>query len=337
MTAAARTEVLRALTSAQRVVVVAHVNPDPDALGSSIALASALAEHRGIPAFVTFDADPFVVPRSLAWLPGMADYVVDPGTAWSVAPDAVVAVDCAAPDRLGSLLVRAQAAPTFAVIDHHRSNPGFGDICLVDVAAPAAGEIVAGLLDELGWTWSPTTAAALYAAIASDTGSFRFPATTATTHRLAARLHEAGVDHAEVSRRLFSSRPLPVVQLAGQMVADARHFPEAAAGNGVIAAVLSKEERHAAGVGYDDVESLVGDLAGIDGIDVAVLVKEDDAGVWRVSARSKGAVDLGALAVRRGGGGHIGAAGYSGTGQPEDILADFIDGLAEVSLADGAR
>lgn len=335
MTSPPRSQLLGALSSAQRAVVVAHLNPDPDALGSAVGLASALAEHRGIDVAVTFDADPFVVPRGLAWLPGVAEYVVDPLTARAGEPDLVVAVDCADADRLGSLLEFAEQSPTFAVVDHHRSNPGFGDICLVDATAPAAGEIVAELLDDLGWTWSLTTATALYAAISSDTGSFRFPATTAATHRLAARLLEAGVDHADVARHLFAARPLPVVQLAGQLVSNARYLPDAASGAGMIAAVLSKHERESVGVGYDEVESLVGDLAAVDGVDVAVLVKQDDTGAWRVSARSKGAVDLGALASRRGGGGHVGAAGYTGAGSPDDIVADFRVGLDDFVRVDG--
>lgn len=321
-----------ALRGSRSVLLVGHVNPDPDALGSSLALGLALRDAGWDGVEVSFDADPFVVPRACVWLPGVDELVVPPDEVMP-SPDCVVALDCAAVDRLGGLLPVANRAPVFAVLDHHRSNPGFGGINVVDPEAAATGELVAELIADLGIPWSRDIATNLYAAISSDTGSFRFPATTAATHELAARLLATGIDHARLAVMLFSNRPLVVARLAGRVVSEAEYFPDAAGGAGLLVGRVSRGDRAADAIAFDEVESVVGDLAAVGAVDVAVLLKEDDHGLWRVSARSKGAVDLGAFATRRGGGGHTGAAGYSGVGDADAITADLLAGVAEFLVA----
>jgi len=315
-----------ALDRADSVVVVGHVNPDPDALGSALALALGLRGAGCAQVQVSFDAEPFAVPRALRWLPGASDLIVAPEQVLAQ-PDCLVAVDCAAPDRLGRLLEVAGRAGVFAVLDHHRSNPGFGDIEVVASDAPATGVLVARLLDDLGCPRTPDIATNLYAAISSDTGSFRFPATTAQTHGLAAELHRSGIDHSAIATELFASRPIAVARLAGQMMVDAQYEETALHGAGLLIGIVSRADRADLGVSFDEVESLVTDLAAIGDADTAVLLKEDDDGGWRVSARSKGAVDLGAFAASRGGGGHTQAAGYAAAGDAEVISADLLHGL----------
>lgn len=317
-----------ALRGSRSVLLVGHVNPDPDALGSALALGLALRGSGWDHVEVTFDANPFEVPRTCAWLPGVDDLVVAPSMTM-LSPACVVALDCAAPDRLGGLLDVAAHAPVFAVLDHHRSNPGFGDISVVDPDAAATGELVASLLADLGIPWTPDIATNLYAAISSDTGSFRFPATTAAIHQLAARLHDGGIDHAQIAGQLFANRPLAVARLAGRIVSESRHFPDASACAGALIGRVSQADRAADAVAFEEVESLVADLAAVGEVDTAVLLKEDDHGRWRVSARSKGAVDLGAFAASRGGGGHTGAAGYTGVGDADAISADLLAGMPD--------
>jgi bifunctional oligoribonuclease and PAP phosphatase NrnA len=321
-----RAALVAAIERAQRFLLVAHVNPDPDALGSALALGLAL-RGAGRDVTISFDAEPFAVPRALAWLPG-ADSVVGPAEAPDDA-DLVISLDCAAPDRLGRLLTLARSAPQFAVIDHHRSNPGFGGLNLVDAEAPATGQIVAELLAELGWPWDRDIATNLYAAISSDTGSFRYGSTTAATHQWAAALHQAGVDHADVARRLFSDRPLPVVRLAAEVLSAAVYEPSAAGGSGALIGVVSAADRARHDVPYDEVESLISDLAATGGVDVAAIVKEDAGGTWKVSTRSKGAIDLGRLASDFGGGGHLQAAGYTASGtESDEVVAALREALS---------
>lgn len=333
--AAAWDALVAALAAARRVLLVAHVNPDADALGSCLALAAGLRE-RGTDVLVSFDAEPFAVPRSLAWLPG-ADSVAptDEALEWAAAADVVAALDCAAPDRLGRLGEAAASAPVFAVLDHHRSNDGFAPISVVDADSPATGVLVAELLARLDVPVTGDVAVNLYAAIASDTGSFRFSSTTADTHELAAALHRAGIPHAEVSRQLFAARPLGVARLAAAAVAGAQHLPEAAGGRGALVATVSAEDRAAHGCTYDDVESVIADLASVGDVEVAAIIKQDDAGRWKVSLRSKGAMDVGRLCADLGGGGHTQAAGYTADGAPADVLADLLAALSQPAYAAG--
>lgn len=301
------------VAAARRPLLVAHVNPDPDALGSALALADALDRH-GADVQVSFDADPFAVPTALAWLPGVDEFVVPPSQA-SGDHDLVLALDCAAADRLGGLLDVAESAAAFAVLDHHASNPGFAPLSMVDPAASSTGELVARLLDRLGWQASMPAATALYAAIASDTGGFRFPATSAQTHLLAARLHDLGIDHADVGRRLFANRSLTLVQLSARVVSAADFDPTVAGGAGLLVGVLGADDRADSGLDYDDIEPVITDLAAVADADVAAFVKQDDHGAWRVSLRSKRLVDVGAVATALGGGGHAGAGGYTAVDQ----------------------
>ena len=301
-------EVVAAVSGAQRVLIVAHVNPDADALGSALALRSALSAP-GREVQVSVGQPGFTVPRALAWLPG-AEQVRAPEDL-PEGEDVVVAVDCASADRLGTLLPRAQAAPVFVVIDHHRSNEGFADINVIEPAAPATGALIAELLDYADWPWREGVAENIYAAVSSDTGSFRFDATSAATHRLAADLHERGVDHAAIARQLFSSRPLAVARLSAQVLVEATYDANAAGGAGVIIGVVDADMRRHHAVTYDDVESVVSDLAAVGEADTAAVVKQSDEGTWKVSLRSKGRVDVGRVASALGGGGHRQAAGYT--------------------------
>ncbi|WP_324273858.1 DHH family phosphoesterase [Blastococcus brunescens] len=185
------------------VVLSGHVQPDADALGSTLALAEGL-RRRGARVLVTFP-DPFTLPASLGWLPGAEGLV--PSSAVPSSPDVFVSLDAASPGRLGELAVLLDAAGTSVVVDHHASNPGFGDVRLIDGGAPATVTLVAGLLDELGVPLDAQLATLLYAGLAADTGSFRFGNTRPETHELAARLLATGIDHSDISRRLFDTAP----------------------------------------------------------------------------------------------------------------------------------
>jgi phosphoesterase RecJ-like protein len=149
------------------IVLSGHVQPDADALGSTLALAEGL-RRRGARVLTTFP-DPFTLPASLGWLPGAEGLV--PSSAVPSSPDVFVSLDAASPGRLGELAVLLDAAGTSVVVDHHASNPGFGDVRLIDGAAPATVTLVAELLDDLGVTVDAQLATCLYAGLAADTGS----------------------------------------------------------------------------------------------------------------------------------------------------------------------
>src|SRR3954468_4230239 len=166
------------------IVLSGHVQPDADALGSMLALAEAL-RRRGARVLATFP-EPFQLPASLGWLPGAEGLV--PSSAVPRSPDVFVSLDAASPGRLGELAALLASAGTSVVVDHHASNPGFGDVQLVDGGAPATVTLVADLLDDLGVTLDEHLVTCLYAGRSADTGSSRFGNTRPDPHQLAARL-----------------------------------------------------------------------------------------------------------------------------------------------------
>ncbi len=287
------------------VVLSGHVQPDADALGSTLALAEGL-RRRGARVLTTFP-DPFDLPRSLAWLPG-ADGMV-PSSAVPSSPDVFVSLDAASPGRLGELARLLDRAGTSVVVDHHASNPGFGDVRVVDGSAPATVTLVAGLLDELGVTLDGRLATLLYAGLAADTGSFRFGSTRPETHELAARLLATGIDHADISRRLFDTAPFGWLGLLSVVTGRAVLEPEV--GGGLVWTWSSTAEAAEHGLPAEQLEALVDVVRATREADVACVLKGQDDGSWTVSMRSRGSTDLAAVAMALGGGGHTLAAGYS--------------------------
>ncbi|MFD2093646.1 DHH family phosphoesterase [Blastococcus deserti] len=287
------------------VVLSGHVQPDADALGSTLALAEGL-RRRGARVLVTFP-DPFTLPASLGWLPGAEGLV--PSSAVPASPDVFVSLDAASPARLGELAVLLDTAGTSVVVDHHASNPGFGDVRLVDGAAPATVSLVAGLLDELGVTLDSRLATCLYAGLAADTGSFRFGNTRPDTHELAARLLATGIDHAAISRRLFDTAPFGWLGLLSVVTGRAVLEPEV--GAGLVWTWSSAAEAAEHGLPAEQLEALVDVVRSAQEADVACVLKGQDDGSWSVSLRSRGATDVARVAIALGGGGHVLAAGYS--------------------------
>ncbi|MCU1619737.1 MAG: Phosphoesterase [Modestobacter sp.] len=287
------------------VVLSGHVQPDADALGSTLALADGL-RRRGARVVATFP-EPFTLPTSLGWLPG-ADQLVPPDSV-PAEVDVFVSLDAASTGRLGSLAALLETAGQSVVVDHHASNPGFGDVRLVDPQAAATVVLVAGLLDGLGVELDQTLATCLYAGLAADTGSFRFGNTTPGTHELAARLLRTGIDHAAISQRLFDTAPFGWLGLLSAVTGRAVLEPDI--GAGVVWTWSTAGEAREHGLAPDQLEALVDVVRATAEADVACVLKGQDDGSWVVSMRSRGATDLSRVAMALGGGGHRAAAGYS--------------------------
>jgi bifunctional oligoribonuclease and PAP phosphatase NrnA len=297
------------------VVLSGHVQPDADAIGSTLALAEAL-RRRGARVLPTFP-DPFVLPASLGWLPG-ADALV-PSAGVPSSPDVFVSLDAASPGRLGELAALLEDARTSVVIDHHATNPGFGDLTLIDPAAPATVTLVADVIDDLGVTVDQQLATCLYAGLAADTGSFRFGSTRPETHALAARLLATGIDHAAISQRLFDTAPFGWLGLLSVVTGRAALEPEV--GAGLVWTWSSTAEAAEHGLPADQLEALVDVVRATREADVACVLKGQDDGSWSVSLRSRGATDVARVAVALGGGGHRAAAGYTSRDDREATIA----------------
>jgi phosphoesterase RecJ-like protein len=314
---AAALTALRDLPADPSILLVCHVNPDGDALGSMLGCGLGLVAY-GLPVRATFP-EPFDLAPPFDQLPGL-ELLVHPAEA-PAAPDLLVSFDAASVNRLGEIADRTDTAGATIVIDHHASNTRFGKIHLVDPGAAATSVVAVQLLDRLGVPLDERIAECLYVALSTDTGSFKFDLTTPAVHELAARLIATGLRPAEISRRLFDSRPFGAMKLHGDVLARAVLEPEAAGGLGLVwsYATLADLARH--GQQRHVLEGLIDAVRVAEEADVACVLKQVDATEWTVSMRSKGAVDIGAVAVALGGGGHRLAAGFTAYGSVEEVLA----------------
>ena len=317
------------IKSSSAVLCVAHVSPDGDALGSAVAAALSMRQE-GSEAYVSFDADPFTLPGSLAWLPGQELLRAPADVPASV--DMVVSFDASDLARLGRLGEFAQGVEHFGAVDHHRSYTGFASISVVDVTAPATAVLAMELTDRLDAELTRDIATCIYAGLTTDTGSFRFTGTTAKTHYLAARRHECGIAHDEIARAVFDTASFEAVKLLGIAIDRAVLLTDAVGGNGLVWTALTRSDREALGLPLDAAEPIIDTLRTTAEAEVAVVLKEGDDGVWRASTRSKGLVDLGEVCSSLGGGGHRFAAGFSSTLRPEQII-DEIRIAIDASLA----
>lgn len=310
------------IRDSETVNLLAHVNPDADSLGSALAIAMAL-ESLGVSVRVSFPDQPFVVPSTLGFLPRQ-DLLVAPE---DLPPaDVMMAVDASSADRIGRLADVAREHGTFIAIDHHASFDHFADINYCDPRQPATGVVALALIQELGVPLTQDMAACLYAAISSDTGSFRYPATTPDTMRAAAGLMETGIDFSQISKMLFDTKSLEFLKLQAEVMSklQVQQFE----GMTIVVAHVSAEQRRRHGVHFTEIEPLIDLVRTVEGADVAVALKEDDRGHWRVSARSMGPVDVGRACTSLGGGGHRGAAGFTGSESAEQTLDELLAALA---------
>jgi phosphoesterase RecJ-like protein len=236
--------------------------------------------------------------------------------------DLVVTVDVPSVKRLGELGDLADLAVgdrELLVIDHHATNEEFGTANFVDVSADSTTMMVAEVLDRWGKRIDPDVAHCIYAGLTTDTGSFRWASARAL--RLAARLVEAGVDNAAISRTLMDNHPFGWLPLLSRVLGTARLLPDAVDGRGLVYAVV--DHRDWVTSRPEEVESIVDIVRTTQQAEVAAVFKEVSPAHWSVSMRAKADVDLAAVASTFGGGGHRLAAGYSTTGSIDDAVASL--------------
>ncbi len=300
------------LMTAKKFLLTAHVNPDGDAIGSTLALA-ALLRAKGKDATVMIDDK---LPKNLSFLPGY-DKIVRPEEGKKADAELLVILDTSL-DRIGEVGKAAAGLPVLN-LDHHISNDEKADFLYNDNRA-AAAEIVFELVERLGGEFTPEIATPLYTGIATDTGFFKFSNTRPETMRAAARLLEAGVRPEQVSEAL-EEKPESVVR--GQ--AAALQTMELSYNGRVAGLYLDKE----LATSLDTTEGFIDFVRVIEGVEIAVLIKCMDENFCRVSVRSKG-LDVSKVAMKFGGGGHIRAAGFSVKKPLTEAKKDVLDALGAV-------
>ncbi|MBQ7901486.1 MAG: bifunctional oligoribonuclease/PAP phosphatase NrnA [Clostridia bacterium] len=280
-------------------VIIPHRNPDGDCLGSAVALAYGL---RGIgkAAYVSLPNEPGERLLFL-WNDELA-------TPTDFCCDVCIAVDVAAEYMMAQLKTEIfDKAPDTICLDHHGTNTGIADMNYIDANAAAAGEIVYALLVRLGCNIDIKTASALYAAIASDTGSFRYSNTTGNTHRIAAQLVECGIDSAKIMQILFETKKRSQLEAMAGIISNMEfYFDGKVCVTYADQALLDKY-----GVTFDGIDEYVSVPRTIEGVEVGIFLKCYGADETKVSLRSNDYVNVSEIAASLGGGGHIRAAGVT--------------------------
>ena len=303
--------------------IFSHVDPDGDAIGSSLGLAWALRDMgRGV---VVVNESP--VPLTLRFLPG-ADTIRRP--AEIQAPfDTAIVMDCSSLERLGpnaSKLVAPNAV--VACVDHHVGNAGFGNPRLVVPEASSTAELVHDLLDACALPLTPEIAQCLYTGLASDTGAFRFQNTTPKALRLAARLVDHGAKPSLVSDWLYAKKSAGSLRILGLALASL----ESRVNGQLSALTISRAMFERAEAAPEDADGIVQYAKSLNGARVGVLIQETGPGEVRLSLRSDGTVDMNEFAGRFGGGGHRVAAGAKVSGDLNAVKERVLGELERVLM-----
>ncbi len=317
-------DLLAAIHTGQHFIICGHARPDGDALGSVMAMGGAL-RALGKSNVRLLSVDP--APSGLADLPGMASLEV---TDTADATGAVVIVmESGTLARTG---IGGLETGTVVNIDHHLGNTGYGAVNWFDETAAACGEMVADLIDALGVAWTEDIASHLYVTILTDTGSFRHSHISTRTFELARRCVERGANPTALYEQVYDSYSVGRLRLMGELLHTMR-----LEANGQVAVLTLTPDVHArTGSTPDESDGLINVPFTAASVRAVVLLREDIDGRSRVSLRSRGDLDIRAVAQVFGGGGHRNASGFT-SDEPLEALEARLLPLLDAALAgDGA-
>lgn len=313
--------VLPIIHSNTRFILTTHANPDCDALGSELALAEHLQRLGKQVTILNSDATPapyrFLDPkhRLKRYSPKRHNTIIDQA-------DVIIVLDASGGwSRTGDVgNALQQASATKLCIDHHPDATDFVDVAVVDTNAAATGELIFNLIDTMQETVTPTIAQALYAAIVTDTGSFRFPKTSPQTHLITARLIAGGADPLHIYSQIYEQNPLGVLQLKGEVMATIQ-----TAVNGQLAYYsLTRATLKKYGVKPSQLDGFASLGQQIGGVRVTLFCMETSNTRVKISLRSDGSLAINGIAQSYGGGGHPSAAGATVDGNLDDVLTETL-------------
>jgi phosphoesterase RecJ-like protein len=310
----------------QHFLLTTHVNPDGDGLGSEAAMAMWL-RARGKDVRVLNDS---VVPTAFVFLTRFQPMeVFEPELAETLfaQADALVVLDTSNRQRIGRLspLLDRHAIP-IAVVDHHVSHSGFGKVNVIEPEASATGEIVYDLIRDSGGALTPEIAEALYVALMTDTGSFRFSNTDSHAHRMAADLLQRGLDPQKLHAQVHSHASAARLRFFGEVLSGLEMLEDGRLV--VLEAAPEQFQKH--GLQGSDTEGLVDMPRNILGVDAVALFSEVEPGKVKVSLRSTGRIAIDQVASRLGGGGHPHAAGVLLRGNRAEARARILPALSRL-------
>ena len=309
-------KLIKKFEESDSVAVFGHMNPDGDSIGAVLAMAWILENHFNVGEVKLLSRDR--VPRFLEFLPGSDRVTPCAEEPPGAAVDLSLLVDCGDAKRVGRGMEKhINNASSIAVIDHHSTNSGFGDINCTDPHASSTCEIICRLADAAGVDKSPDLATYLYTGIMFDTGRFIHSNTTPEVFQHCARLVAAGADPAYIATSVYSNRSISHLRLLGYVLSSF----ETDADTAIAYIVTSREKFKSLGATEEDNEGVVEKLGSYADCEVHISFMELEGGVVRVSMRSKGRLNVGNICKHFGGGGHDFAAGI----RIEDTLENVRD------------
>ncbi len=279
-------------------LITSHIDPDGDAVGSALSICSILKRLGKNSKVVLEDR----IPAAFTFLEGSSEVItsnVDPA-------EVAVVVDASSLDRLGWVEDLVRKCRVIINIDHHGSNDNFGHYNLVVRDAGACGEIIYRLVQEMGAEPTPAEAEALYVAILSDTGCFRFPNTTSDTHRIAAHLLDLGAKPYHTASEIFWKRSPAALKLLGSALSTI----EITNGGMIASMEVTRRMFEETGADSRDTEGFANYPRSIRNVQIGILIRETEPGRFRVSLRAREGYAIDEIAKSFGGGGHPTAAGF---------------------------
>jgi len=309
---------LKKLRSGHRYVITSHINPDGDAVGSSLGLVRILRAI-GKGAVIWSRDEPPKLYRALAGSARM-HLGSEPPAGFPDSFDGAIVLECPTLDRCG-LEEHLSDLPVIN-IDHHLGNEHYGEVNWVDTAAPSLGEMIYRLSQGLMVNLDQETATALYLTLVTDTGGFRFANSTPAAFAAASALVTEGASPEQVAQWLYESQPESAVRLLGEMLQSLEIHD-----GRVATAVVTLEMFDNAGASSSDTEGLIDHPRSIAGVDAVALLRQVDEKRFKVSLRSRGDIDVEKVARQHGGGGHRNAAGYMADGPIEDLRPKVLSEL----------
>lgn len=313
-------EIGRVLRENRKFAVLSHVRPDGDALGSQLALGRSLKQIGK--EVQVWNEDGML--EKYSFIPDAETLTQPPAVPEEF--DVVVALDTAIQNRLGTTVAAIGSAKIWINIDHHQSNPGYGDLVYIDSDAPATGQIIFELIKSQNLPLDRQIAENLYVAISTDTGSFQYPNTTARTFEIVAELVRAGVDVGRVSQLLYENYPRRRIELLRELLSTMRFEADGRIARFSLSLKLATE----LGVLPEDNEGLIDHLRAVRGVIVAIFFEELTDGKVRVSMRSKtDDVDVSVICQKFGGGGHALAAGARVRGSLAEVEQKIVGAVCD--------
>lgn len=306
---------IREIEAADSIAILGHIRPDGDCVGSTVGLYNYIVSNynKRVQIYLEEFSKEFLMLKNADRIKHETD---------DETYELCIVCDCGDLDRTGDFVKYYENAKRTICVDHHISNTGFGDVCYVDVDACSAAEAIFKLLD--ADRINTDTAECLYMGIVHDTGVFKHSNTTFNAMNTAGILIEKGARPHVVIDETFYKKTFVQNKLLGLALTKAVLFADGK----IINSVLTSKDFESVGATSLDTDGIVDQLRITEGVETAFFMYQTGTDTFKISLRANNIVDVSRIACSHGGGGHIKAAGFSMTGDPEVIVAAIVDEIS---------